>query len=187
MIYDYQDKLKVLLDAPKTLDAIASLLKIPNTQVLASNYAKDETKLCHPIFWEHTTGKPSNESLYTRLARYNVPPVELGSPYYEYLSYVQHIAGFTAELLPGNYDVILSHSVSIDQDFRNIGLGKLLLELRMQAASEAQASAMVATVNSSNVVERKLLRAAGWKKRKGYTPKYYGSGASAVEFWVKQL
>lgn len=59
---------------------------------------------------------------------------------------------------------IVSHAAWVDSKHRGKGLGRALLQIRTESIKESGFGIALATVRSDNVVERKLLYQAGWRR-----------------------
>jgi hypothetical protein len=72
------------------------------------------------------------------------------------------MASFSIAEFPGNCGIAVFYHASVAHDFQHKGLGKLLLELRQEAARKAGYTIAMATVLKTNKAERTILLNAGW-------------------------
>lgn len=102
-------------------------------------------------------------------------------PYGKYLLNVWHDAGkFSVGLFPGNRRILISYDSHVEPAFRNQGLGQKFLRVRQEVAREAGINLMLATVRDDNLVERRLLKRAGWQI---LAPR----PETGVSMWAKRL
>lgn len=74
------------------------------------------------------------------------------------------IASFTLSLLPGNANVLISHSVWVTYHMWGKGIGSLLHTVRLNAAKAVGADAIVCTVRHDNKRELAILAKNNWDK-----------------------
>jgi len=72
------------------------------------------------------------------------------------------IGHFSMEQLPGCCGIVVSYHSAIETQFRGLGIGKLFLEIREDAARRAGYTVILATVVHGNEAEVGLLKQAGW-------------------------
>jgi GNAT superfamily N-acetyltransferase len=94
------------------------------------------------------------------------------------------VAGFSMTTLPGNCGVVVFHSASVRPEFRRKGLGRLLLEVRINAAKLAGYSVALATTKQDNNIENKLLRSTGWTPFHDFTN---ARTSNKILMWMKTL
>lgn len=80
---------------------------------------------------------------------------------YTYVGF-EYIGKFGVLPMPGCKGVAIFHHVEVDPKWRGKGIGREFLRIRMEAAKEAGYSMAVATVQSSNQLEKDLLVSKGW-------------------------
>ncbi len=78
------------------------------------------------------------------------------------------VATFSLEELPGCCGVIVSYYSEVELAYRKLGLGELLLKVRMDACRVMKYGQMLATVVAGNQAEEKLLDCQGWLKVKEF-------------------
>jgi GNAT superfamily N-acetyltransferase len=79
----------------------------------------------------------------------------------------KNVAQFSVVQLPGCCGVVVFFHASVAEDFRQKGLGSLLLEVREEAAIKAGFTIALATILKSNTTERSLLDKSGWETNAG--------------------
>lgn len=77
-------------------------------------------------------------------------------------SVFEPLAQFGMLPLPGCRAICVLHHSEVHPACRGRGIGKELLRIRMQVAKEVGYTTVVATVQGSNTIERKLLEEADW-------------------------
>lgn len=82
--------------------------------------------------------------------------------------YVRNMSGpvatFSLKEFPGCCGILVSYYSEVQEKYRKLGLGKLLLEVRMSAARHMRYGQLSASVLSTNEIEKHLLNASGWIK-----------------------
>lgn len=93
------------------------------------------------------------------------------------------IAGFSLTPFMGcECAAVISHFAWVNVKWQRQGLGTTLLKIRTESIKQAGYCVALATVRSSNRVEKKLLKRAGWKRSMQFPPHNYGG--HHVELWA---
>lgn len=87
---------------------------------------------------------------------------------------------FSISWIPECPKVVIFHSVSVDFASRNKGLGTKYHNIRLDIARMFGAKTVICTINSSNVVEKRILQKFGWQFVANVNP-------PDTELWSKQL
>ena len=96
-----------------------------------------------------------------------------------------YLGEFHLSRLPGCCGAIVFHSVVLVPDVRGKGYGTALLKLRERVAELGGYSLLMATVQTSNKVERHILKKAGWTCIKRF--RNVCRGGNRLQLWVKYL
>ena len=88
--------------------------------------------------------------------------------HYEVRSLEGPIAVFSLTELPGCCGAIVSYHSEVVQKYQKQGVGRILLDVRMDAARNRGYGQMIATVLDTNPAEKQLLLASGWVKAKEF-------------------
>jgi GNAT superfamily N-acetyltransferase len=92
----------------------------------------------------------------------------------------EQVAKFGILPLPGCKAICVFHHAVVEPEFRGIGLGKELLQIRLKAANEIGYNIVLATTLSTNAREIKLLENNGFVKASWY----YKEG-KMVYLWMR--
>ena len=87
---------------------------------------------------------------------------------------------FSLSFFEGNRRMMISHGVYLPESERGKGIGKKLLQLREQIASEAGVNLLMATVRNDNPIEIHLLENAQWER-------LWNRQETGVSLWIKKL
>jgi GNAT superfamily N-acetyltransferase len=93
------------------------------------------------------------------------------------------VAKFGMLPMPGCRAICIFHHAQVEPEFRNRGIGKTLLHIRMGAARDVGYKILLCTVRGDNEVERHLLTDAYWVK----DTIYVATPGHCVELWRKVL
>lgn len=178
MIAELEEKIKEVLNHD-ALSAICKLAGIGEALLPGDKY---------PLELTTTLNSNSNWSLWVRIKKLSLP--RTGA--LDHAEYHHDLAQFSLSELPGDGDVLVSHSASVHEYYRRRGIGRLLNAYRIEAAHKAGVSAILATVRADNEGERKILFEQGWTPNGGYTYAYADAAGFVpdrhrVEFWIKEL
>lgn len=89
------------------------------------------------------------------------------------------VSHFSMSFLPGCRDVMILHGVVVEPSLRNMGVGALLHQCRLDIARAIGVKVVMCTVLSGNSAEKGIITRAGWRVALQVNP--------MVEMWSREL
>jgi len=99
---------------------------------------------------------------------------------------LKDVASFSLRQLPGCCGILVFYHASVAKDFRDKGLGSLLLQIRERAAILANYTVVMATVLDDNEAEKHILRTNNWNPSYGFKNLRTGNDVSVLYKTLKR-
>lgn len=91
---------------------------------------------------------------------------------------------FCLSEMPGCCGVMISHHAAVEKEYRNRGVGQVLMKLREDIAKNLGYSLMMCTTRHNNKAQRRVLQNNDWE-RDQYFPNNRTN--NLVEVWTKRI